>query len=66
MSGEMPDLYQKRQSIFPRSVTGRFRNLKWVILAVAYGMYFLLPWMRWEREAGPDQAILFDIVGRKF
>lgn len=66
MSGETPDLYQKRQSIFPRSVKGRFRNLKWAILAVAYGMYFLLPWMRWEREAGPDQAVLFDLVGRKF
>jgi len=59
-------LYAPRQSIFPRSVQGRFRNLKWGVLLLAYGVYFLLPWLRWEREAGPSQAVLFDLVGRKF
>ena len=59
-------LYEARRSIFPRSVKGRFRNIKWAILALAYGVYFLLPWMRWERTAGPDQAVLFDLAGRKF
>ncbi len=59
-------LYAPRQSIFPRSVQGRFRNLKWGVLALAYGVYFLLPWLRWERESGPGQAVLFDLVGRKF
>lgn len=60
------DLYQKRIEIFPRSVKGRFRNLKYAILALAYGVYFLLPWFRWERTTGPDQAVLFDIVHRRF
>jgi len=64
--GNKAELYAPRASIFPRSVKGRFRNLKWAILALAYGMYFLLPWMRWERESGPSQAVLFDLVGRKF
>jgi len=59
-------LYASRQAIFPRSVQGRFRNLKWGVLALAYGVYFLLPWLRWERESGPGQAVLFDLVGRKF
>jgi len=59
-------LYEARRSIFPRSVKGRFRNAKWAVLGLAYGVYFLLPWLRWERAAGPDQAILFDILGRKF
>ncbi|MEJ2309206.1 MAG: cytochrome c oxidase accessory protein CcoG [Gammaproteobacteria bacterium] len=59
-------LYEARRSIFPRSVKGRFRNIKWAILLMAYGVYFLLPWVRWERAAGPDQAVLFDLVGRKF
>ena len=67
----MPDsdnlqLYASRQPVFPRSVKGRFRNLKWGILLLAYGVYFLLPWLRWERESGPSQAVLFDLVGRKF
>jgi len=59
-------LYQQRIPIYPRSVTGRFRNFKWVVLGLAYGVYFLLPWLRWERNVGPDQAVLFDIAGRKF
>ena len=59
-------LYAPRQSIYPRSVQGRFRNLKWGVLWLAYGVYFLLPWLRWERESGPSQAVLFDLAGRKF
>lgn len=58
--------YQARIPIFPRSVKGRFRSIKWAILVLAYGVYFLLPWLRWERTAGPSQAVLFDIEARRF
>lgn len=58
--------YQSRVPIFPRSVKGRFRNLKTAILVLAYGVYFLLPWLRWDRSTGSDQAVLFDLVGRRF
>ena len=58
--------YQSRVPIFPRSVKGRFRNLKSAILILAYGVYFLLPWLRWDRSVGSDQAVLFDLVGRRF
>ncbi len=61
-----PALYEARTHIYPRSVSGRFRRLKWAVVMLAYGTYFLLPWLRWEREAGPDQAVLFDLAGRKF
>ncbi len=60
------DQYQKRIPIFPRSVKGRFRNLKYSILGLAYGIYFLLPWLRWVRPNEPDQAVLFDLAGRRF
>ena len=59
-------LYQKRIPIFPRSIKGKFRNFKWMILALAYGVYFGLPWLPWARHDGPSQAVLFDVVGRKF
>ena len=59
-------LHQKRIPIFPRSVKGQFRSLKYFILFVAYGIYFLMPWIRWERDAGPEQAVLFDIASRRF
>jgi cytochrome c oxidase accessory protein FixG len=59
-------LYAAKASIYPRSVQGRFRTLKWAVLLLAYGVYFLLPWLRWERVNAPDQAVLFDLAGRKF
>lgn len=58
--------FQERIEIFPRSVKGRYRSIKNSILVLAYAVYFLLPWLRWTREVGPEQAILFDIDGRRF
>lgn len=64
---ESSQLYQKRIPIFTRSVKGRFRTFKWATMALAYGVYFLLPWLPWQRgHEGPSQSILFDLPGRKF
>lgn len=56
----------QRVGVYPRSVKGAFRKLKYSILAMAYSVYFLLPFLRWEREVGPSQAVLFDIQDRRF
>ncbi|NJM11091.1 MAG: cytochrome c oxidase accessory protein CcoG [Synechococcaceae cyanobacterium SM1_2_3] len=66
MSEESNTLYQKRIPIYPRSVKGRFRTLKTGILVLAYAVYFLLPWLRWERPNAPNQAVLYDLPGRHF
>jgi len=63
---EQSTLYQKRIPIYPRTVKGRFRNLKYAALALAYSVYFLLPWVRWERPNASNQAVLFDIPNRHF
>ncbi|MEO5345793.1 MAG: cytochrome c oxidase accessory protein CcoG [Magnetococcus sp. YQC-9] len=37
------------------------------LFAGELGIFFLLPWLRWERPGGlPNQAVLFDLPGRKF
>jgi cytochrome c oxidase accessory protein FixG len=33
---------------------------------LAYAVFFLLPWLRWERAVGPDQAIIFDLASLRF
>ncbi len=66
MAQSEAELYQQRVPIYPRSVSGRFRRLKYAVLALAYGVYFLLPWLRWDRLSGSNQAVMFDIVGRRF
>ncbi|MFP4274247.1 MAG: cytochrome c oxidase accessory protein CcoG [Paracoccaceae bacterium] len=62
-----PSLYAAREPIFPRRVSGKFRNLKWVILIVTLGIYYIVPWIRWDRGPNmPDQAVLVDLAHRRF
>lgn len=61
-----PPLYQKRIPIYTRTVKGNFRTFKTGVLVLAYLVYFLLPWLPWERASGAQQAILFDMVSRRF
>ena len=62
-----PKLYAPREPIFPRSIAGRFRTLKWHLLAATLGIYYLTPWIRWDRGPKlPDQAVLVDIASRRF
>lgn len=60
-------LYKAREPIYPKRVSGKYRRLKWAIMALTLGVYYLLPWLRWSRGEGePDQAILVDFAGSRF
>jgi cytochrome c oxidase accessory protein FixG len=62
-----PSLYVSREPVFPRRVKGSFRTLKWWIMAVTLGIYYITPWIRWDRGPNlPDQAVLVDIANRRF
>jgi cytochrome c oxidase accessory protein FixG len=59
-------LYAGRVKVYPQRITGRFRTIKWAVLIVLLGIYYLVPWLRWERGPNaPDQAILVDMAGRR-
>src|SRR6185295_4739526 len=60
-------LYERRKQIYPKLVSGRFRTIKWGLLFATLGIYYLLPWIRWDRGPGaPDQAVLADFAGGRF
>jgi len=62
-----PALYAPREPIFPRRVYGFFRNLKWALMVLLLGIYYITPWIRWDRGPNlPDQAVLIDMSGRRF
>jgi cytochrome c oxidase accessory protein FixG len=62
-----PNLYAAREPIFPKRVSGNFRTLKWVIMIVTLGIYYVTPWIRWDRGPQlPDQAVLIDLANRRF
>ena len=59
-------LFAKAEKVFPRSVKGFFRNLKWAAMAVCLAIYYLAPFLRWDRGPNaPDQAILIDLPNRR-
>ncbi|MFZ4690107.1 MAG: cytochrome c oxidase accessory protein CcoG [Polymorphobacter sp.] len=60
-------LYQKRKGVYPKAVTGFYRRLKWVIMVLTLTVYYVTPWLRWDRGAfAPDQAVLVDMAHRRF
>ena len=60
-------LYEKRKKVYPQSVHGQFRRIKWTILCITLGIYYLLPFVRWNRGPGlPSQAVLVDLPHRRF
>lgn len=60
-------LYKKRTPIYPKLVHGRWRSIKWALLAVTLTIYWVTPWLRWHRPDGlPQQAVLVDFTGPRF
>ncbi|MEM6602559.1 MAG: cytochrome c oxidase accessory protein CcoG [Pseudomonadota bacterium] len=55
--------FEAQKRIYPKSIKGKFRTLKWIIMALALFVYYGLPWVRYDRGAhAPDQAVLIDMI----
>lgn len=60
-------LYAARKKIFPQRAKGTFRRFKWIVMAITLGIYYITPWLRWDRGPyAPDQAVLVDLANRRF
>lgn len=65
--GVSAPLYAKRTGVYPKAVDGFFRRFKWAIMAVTLAIYYITPWIRWDRGPyAPDQAVLVDLAHRRF
>ncbi len=57
-------LYRASPKVYPQRVQGTFRRIKWAVLVVTLGIYYLLPFVRWDRGPNaPNQAVLVDFDG---
>ncbi len=66
VQAEIP-FFAPSPKVYPQQVSGRFRRIKWVILFVTLGIYYFLPFVRWDRGPNlPDQAVLVDFERRRF
>lgn len=63
---ENQPLYAARKKIHPKTVWGFFRKFKWAVLMVLLAIYYIAPWLRWDRGPNaPDQAFLIDMPNRR-
>src|SRR3954463_1675681 len=61
------NFFAARRKVFPKKIDGTFRRLKWAVMAVALVIYYVTPWLRWNRGPyAPDQAVLVDLAHRRF
>ncbi len=59
-------LFAEQKKIYPKRIWGRFRRLKWIIISITLSIYYLAPFIRWDRGPNaPDQAILIDLPARR-
>lgn len=55
-------LYQSRQKIYPRAVSGLFSKWRWITVWLTQLVFYGLPWLVWNNR----QAVLFDLEARRF
>ena len=64
--GDGVPFYAPHEKVYPKSVRGPIRRIKWAILIVCLSLYYIAPWLRWSRGEGrPDQALLIDMSARR-
>ncbi|MFZ5509218.1 MAG: cytochrome c oxidase accessory protein CcoG [Pseudomonadota bacterium] len=55
-------LYEVQKKIYPRAVTGIFATWRWILVWATQLVFYGLCWLEWNGR----QAVLFDLVHRKF
>jgi cytochrome c oxidase accessory protein FixG len=55
-------LYEVRQKIYPRAVSGWFARWRWAMVWITQAVFYGLCWLPWNGR----QAVLFHLVERKF
>ncbi|MCL4674193.1 MAG: cytochrome c oxidase accessory protein CcoG, partial [Sphingomonadaceae bacterium] len=67
MNAPEPSLYEASRTIHNKRIDGPFRRFKWLVMLVTLGIYYVTPWLRWDRGPyAPDQAVLVDLANRRF
>ena len=44
-----PRLFEARRKVLPKAVKGPFRRFKWAVMSLTLLVYYVTPWLRWDR-----------------
>jgi len=60
-------LFKSRVPIHPKEAQGQYRSFKWAMMAFTLTIYYVTPWLRWDRGVtAPNQAVLVDLAHERF
>jgi cytochrome c oxidase accessory protein FixG len=66
-AGKRQPLYAARKKVFPKRASGSFRQFKWIVMALTLTIYYVTPWLKWDRGPyAPDQFVLINLEARRF
>jgi len=54
--------FEAHKKVYPRSISGKFMNLRWTMVWLTQLFFYGLPWLEW----GQRQMVLFDLGTRRF
>ena len=55
-------LYEAHQKIYPRNISGYFKNWRWITIWITQIVFYGTPWLQWNGR----QAVLLDISTHRF
>lgn len=55
-------LYESQKKIYPRDISGYFKNLRWLMIWVTQIVFYATPWLMWNDR----QAMLLDVSTHRF
>jgi len=62
ISGGVMSMYQPQTKIYPRDISGYFKNMRWLTIWITQIVFYGTPWLMWNDR----QAILLDISTHRF
>ncbi len=63
---KLSDYFAAKTNLYVQSVKGRFRRLKWILNIIFLTVFFVTPFIRFNRGTSvSNQAILLDLPGQK-
>lgn len=55
-------LYASQQKVYPRNVSGYFKQWRWAMIWLTQMVFYVTPWLTWNNR----QSVLFDISAHQF
>jgi len=61
-SDKFMSMYEAQSKIYPRNISGIFKNWRWIMIWITQIVFYGTPWLMWNDR----QAMLLDVSTHRF